>query len=313
MDKQAPLLDASTVPLEAIAAIPILEHAALPTDTDPAIQTSTLGDQTQFAYLPNATAARKDRLFIYIPGTWATPILYNDVCKEAAYTGYYSFAVAYSNLTPVEWKIGSNPNDSTAENIFEEFLTGNNASNKVNVSRTNSFENRIIKMIIYLQEHFPAENWKRFLNRDTTLRWEKISVAGHSQGSDHAMYMSKKRSLFRAAFHAGPGSFRLPNGNMPGFITRPGLTPPEKLYGFNHTADFTRVWSDVKLVWAALGIPGLPEDIDDGKPSSAHQLTSSLDISDTHSGIIQDELTPRDENGAPLYAPVWRYGSFPAR
>ncbi len=303
--------DAAAQRLEAATVIPILEHPAKPTDTDPNIRTSTLGNPTQFGYLPESAAKRKDRLFIYIPGTWATPASYHDVCRYAAYNGYYSFCVAYSNLLPVESYQGSNPNDSTVKNILDEYLTGNNVSSKVTVSRANSFENRIIKMILYMDAQFPSENWRRFLNADTTLQWNKLSVAGHSQGSDHAMYMGKARSLFRVGYMGGPGSFKLPNGQYPSFMLAPGLTPDIREYGFNHTADPVRVWSEVQNVWAALSVPGLPEDVDDMMVNGAHRLTSSLAIGDTHSGTIQDGPTPRDGNGVPLYAPLWQYMCYP--
>lgn len=289
----------------------ITEHDVEPQQTDAAITTQTVGDPLQYAYLPQNALLRKDVLFVFIPGTFSTPGSYNDVCEAAAQSGYYSFGVAYSNLSPVEFYEGLNPTDSTVRDILNEFLTGNNTSPRVTVTRANSFENRIIKMISYLDSLNPAENWKRFLTADKQIKWSKISVAGHSQGSDHAMYMSKARQVYRAGFIGGPGSFLLKNGNYPSFMQEPGLTPYSKLYGFNHLKDPVRKWSDVKVTWGILGLPGAPNSVDDRAVNGSHQLTTDLNLSDAHSGTIQDDVTPKDQNGNPLYAPVWQYMNFP--
>ncbi len=295
-----------------VTALPVIdEYRVAPEATDPAITTQTIGDPVQYAYLPQNPLLRKDRLFVFIPGTISTPSSYNDVCQTAAYSGYYSFAVAYSNISPVEAYAGLNPDDHTVENILEEFLTGNNTSNRLTVTRANSFENRIIKMIAFMDSLRPDQNWKQFLTQDQNLNWKKISVAGHSQGSDHAMYMSKKRTLFRAGFFAGPGNFKLRNGSYPSFMQEPGLTPPANLYGFNHTGDRVRLWRDVRETWQVIGVPGAPEDVDDKKVNGAHQLTTSVPMNDEHSGIVQDDPTPDDNNGNPIYALLWRYMCFP--
>lgn len=296
----------------AIPDIPIIEHSARPNETDPNITTSTLGNPTQYAYLPAAADLRKDKLFIFIPGTTATPGSYLKIVKAAAKHGYYSFGVAYSNLFPVEFYEGTNPNDETVENILEEYLEGRNTSPRVNVSRANSFENRIIKMILYLDAQYPDENWKRFLTADNQIRWNKLSVAGHSQGSDHAMYMSKDRSVFRAGYLGGPGSFKLNNGQYPTFMQEPGLTPFEKLYGFNHINDAIRPWDEVKPTWEVLGLPGMPNSVDDRMVNGDHKLTTSLAAGgDAHSAIVSDSATPDDVDGKPLYEPVWSYMCFP--
>ncbi|MEP6512647.1 MAG: hypothetical protein ABJA79_02175 [Parafilimonas sp.] len=291
--------------------IAILEHKALPSETDPNIHTSTLGNPTQYAYLPVKATLRKDKLFIFIPGTTATPGGYLKIAKAAAQQGYYSFGVAYSNLFPIEFYEGTNPNDNTVENILDEYLEGIDVSPKVNISRANSFENRIIKMILYLDANYPAENWKRFLNANNEICWDKLSVAGHSQGSDHAMYMSKARSVLRAGFFGGPGSFKLNNGQYPTFMQEPGVTPDENLYGFNHTKDLVRQWADVRPTWEVLGLPGMPNSVDDRMVNGAHKLTTSLQSNDAHSAIVSDSATPNDANGNPLYEPVWDYMCFP--
>lgn len=290
----------------------IIMHEATPKQTDPAIQTNTIGDPTQYAYLPADDVNRKDNLLIFIPGTWSVPSGYDYICQAAASNGYYAFSVAYSNSKFLEIYMTGKYNDNTMENIMNEYLTGENTSPKVNVSRTNSFENRIIKMISYMDSLYPSENWRRFLTSNNDIIWEKLSVGGHSQGSDHAMYMSKVRPLFRAGFYGGPGSFKLRNGKFPSFMQNPGLTPSDRIYGFNHTRDLVRPWKEVRQVWAILGIPGAPDSVDDGDVNESHQLTTSMAGIDGHSGPITDEATPIDSvTGKPVFLQVWKYMLFP--
>lgn len=290
----------------------IIMHEATPKQTDPAIKTNTIGNPTQYAYLPADEANRKDRLMIFIPGSWSVPSGYDYVCQAAASNGYYAFSVAYSNNKFLELYMTGNYNDSTMENIMNEYLTGENTSPKVNISRTNSFENRIIKMIGYMDSLYPSENWKRFLTSDNDIRWDKLSVGGHSQGSDHAMYMSKVRPLFRAGFFGGPGSFKLKNGSFPSFMQNPGVTPSDRIYGFNHTRDLVRPWLEVSEVWTTLGIPGEPDSVDDGQVNGSHQLTTSMANIDGHSGPITDDATPVDSvTGKPVFLRVWKYMLFP--
>lgn len=287
------------------------EHKATPKQTDPKITTLALGATTQFAYLPTNPAVRKDRLFIFIPGTTATPSNYLKIVKVAASQGYYSFGVAYSDLSPIEFYTGSNPKDNTTENILEEYLTGNNTSGRVSVSKANGFENRIIKMILFMDASYPTENWKRFLTVNNEIIWEKLSVAGHSQGSDHAMYMSQKRNLWRAGLFAGPGSFKLNNGNFPSFMQENGVTLRANVFGFNHTKDLIRPWNGVKEAWATLQLPGLPDSIDDGTVNGANQLTTTIATNDGHGCVVSDGSTPNDAGGKPLFANVWTYMCFP--
>ncbi|RYZ93707.1 MAG: hypothetical protein EOP47_29220 [Sphingobacteriaceae bacterium] len=247
-----------------------------------------------------------------IPGTNGTPNSLSEISKTAAYNGYYSIGIAYSNKTPIEYLIGANPNEYTTEYILEEYLTGQDLSPKVNINRTNSFENRIIKMILYLDAQYPAENWKRFLTVTNEIEWEKLIVAGHSQGSDHAILMAKKRKLFRVGLIGGPGSFRLANGKYPVRAAK-SATPASSIYGFNHTADAVRRWADVKRAWAAMSIPGIPNSVDNFRVSdNSHQLTTSYtEFADPHNGIVKDAGAPKAKSGKPLYRPVWEYMLFP--
>lgn len=287
-----------------------ISHSALPQETDASITTETGATPTQCAYLPSNNSSRKDKLFIFLPGTTGVPVSYRKIVQTAATQGYYSFGLAYSNNTDIE-EYNVNANDKTIENIFEEYFTGKNTSPTVTVSKSNSLQNRIQKMIAYMDAQYPTENWKRFLNANNNIIWSKIIIAGHSQGADHAMYISQKKKTFRAAFFAGPGNFKLPNGSYPSFMTATGATTRNSVYGLNHTGDNVRPWNNVKEAWTTLQMPGNPNSADDYNVGNANKITTSIATNNGHDVTVYDDATPNGTNGRPLFEPLWIYMCFP--
>jgi hypothetical protein len=299
-------------PASATRLIPIDEHTVFPVETDSSITTTTAGSALQYAYVPRRAMDRVNKLFVFIPGTTAGPDDYKLISQVGAKAGYHTIGIAYSNLLPIEFYALGAIGDGVVENILEEYLTGNNTSSRVDIGKQNGFENRIIKMIQYMDEQFPTENWSQYLDANGQLRWNLMSVSGHSQGSDHSMYMTRKRNLLRGGLFAGPGSFRLLNGNYPTFMRGPGLTPPENVFGLAHIRDEIRGWNDVRPTWATLAVPGLPTSVDNNNFRGANQLTTNISgTSSAHSAMVSDAVTPLRPNGVPEFANVWIYMCFP--
>lgn len=305
--QQAETRDAASMML-----VPIHSRTATPKQTDSRISTSTLGSSLQYAYVPRNAGDRVNKLFIFIPGTTAGPDDYRTILQVGARAGYHTLGIAYSNIFPVEFYAAGITTDGGVEDILEEYLTGANTSSRVSIGQPNGFENRIIKMLQYLNTNFPGEGWGQYINQNGQLRWEVISASGHSQGSDHSMYMSRKRNLLRAGLFAGPGSFALPNGDNPSFMQGPGITPPANVFGLAHIRDEIRLWSGVRPTWASLAVPGLPTSVDNNNYNGANQLTTNISgTSSAHSAMVSDSVTPIRSNGVPVFANVWIYMCFP--
>lgn len=303
----------SAVQSNDVIATDIVEHKARPQSTDAAITIATIGNVNQYAYLPANAELYKNKLFVFFPGTLATPVKYLEVLQSAARHGYHAIGIAYDNLSTIEAQAGETNDDKRVENIFEEYLTGNNTSAVVNVPKANGLENRIAKMIMYMDSVYPAENWKQFLTADKKIKWQLLSVAGHSQGADHTMYISKKRNVYRATFFSGTYSFKLINGAYPTFISNAGLTPVENIFGFTHKKDPVRLWDDVRKNWAELEVPGKATLIDDAVSTTSHKLVSNAKarLSVYHGMTVADDGTPLDANGIPVFDSVWAYMCFP--
>jgi hypothetical protein len=271
---------------------------------------------TQYAYLAEETDRRKDRLFIFIPGTFVGPNVYTRILQSGAKYGYYTIGISYSNSQTIQSFCTGN-NQNCIRDIFREYLEGVDYSVEVNVSASNSFENRITKFIRYLNSNFPNENWGRFLNSDNTIKWEKVSLAGHSQGSGHALYISKTRKLLRASLFSGPNGFRLANGQFPNWLTSNGLTENGSVFAFTNTLDAIAEWNELQLVWNNLGMLGQFQTVDNvSNFNGAHKLFTSIDlppaiVNPEHGSTVANENTPLDNEGNAVFEIVWKYMCFP--
>jgi hypothetical protein len=293
----------------------IVERTAAPSQTDPGITTVTTGTDLQYAYLPKEASNRRDKLFVFLPGTFVGPKVYREILQAAARYGYYAIGIAYSNNQTVQsYCTGSDP--TCASNIFREMLEGVDYSPLVTVSVANSFENRISKFLLYLKNNFPDENWERFLNNNAVM-WDKISLAGHSQGSGHTLFISKNRNLLRATLFSGPYSFKMANGQVPAWMSSAGLTPNDKIYGFHNSLDGLTDWAEIQPTWNNIGLAGNFQSVDNTTNfNNAHKLFTNLDlpfalINPEHGSTVADENTPLDGNGNPVFGNVWRYMCFP--
>jgi hypothetical protein len=67
-----------------------------------------------------------------------------------------------------------------------EVIDGTDRTQLVNVNRSNSIENRLIMLLLYLHARSPGDGWGQYLSADNTLNWPVFVVGGHSQGGGHA-------------------------------------------------------------------------------------------------------------------------------
>ncbi|GAB4397594.1 MAG: hypothetical protein OHK0053_14400 [Microscillaceae bacterium] len=293
-----------------------LSYSVLPQTTDPNIST---GLSTQYAYLPQEASLRKNRLFIFLPGTFAKPQTYLRITQTAAEYGYHAIGIHYQNSQDIGSYCGST-NDETCDSlVLQEFFSGEDTSPLVTVGLANGFQNRIKKMLLYLDAQNPGENWQQFLDANQQIRWNLVSLAGHSQGSGHTLFISKKVRLLRAGLFSGPNGFLLSNGQYPSWVIDAGATPEAQVYGFSNQEDDLSQWVFVSNVWQQIGLEGPEVNVDISTDfGNSHQLTTEVippptpgSASPTHGSTTVDIVIPLAANGRPRFEPVWRYMCFP--
>lgn len=290
-------------------------YEVLPTTTDPDI---TNGLSMQFAYITKEPNLRKNKLFIFLPGTGASPRAYKKIIQTAAEHGYYSFGLHYDNSSSSIGICKHTNDENCVQNALKEYFEGVDYSSEVEVSFPNSFINRITKMILYLNAQNPSENWNQFLTANNEIKWNLISLAGHSMGSRHVFFISKQVSLYKVGLFSGPNGFVLANGDFPAWLSNVGATDNANITGFANLNDNLAQWNYVQNIWQIIGLQGTPLSVDNNNEPNSHQLftdyvpqNNSGSLISAHNSTCVDIDTPIASNGRPKFENVWKYMCFP--
>lgn len=245
-------------------------------------------------------------LYLHLPGSGGLPEDYQYVSLCAASCGYHVVNLAYCNYPAVRILIKGIKDTDLPECIRRERLYGGNYADTANVSRADSVENRLLKVLQYNHKTHPDEGWDTFYTGDH-IQWDRIVVGGHSQGAGHAAFLAKEHNLAGVIIFAGPGDFVAGYGPAP-WLSYENVTPPERMYAFTHASDpFSQAFFTAQRI-LGLQVFGPLQNVDTGELTS-HMLTTALpaDSQNYHSCIIVDEYVLYNEDGAILYEYVWVY------
>lgn len=176
--------------------------------------------------------------------------------------GLHVLAVSYVSGQAV----GSlcNGNDGCFEPTRATILTGEpqaGAASVLNDVTTDegAFE-RIAAALVTLSALDPQGGWSAFLDRsklpdaEAAIRWEKVFVAGHSQGGGHAALVGKRQAVGRVVMLAAPcdgvgNAVATWLASPVGYAT----TPSTKFFGLASMGDTT--CPRAPDAWNALGMP----------------------------------------------------------
>lgn len=289
--------------------------------TDPAV--SDAFGTAHYAYINRAIAPR-NRLFVFFGATDSPPQRYVLIGTAAANAGMHSIGLAYPNgpdPVNVATMCGGSPDPDCTGKIHAEVLTGVDTSPLVSIDAANSVQNRLTKLLLYLQQQNPGDGWDQFLaNGD--LRWDLIRVSGLSQGGGMAGYIAKQKLVDRACFFSSPADWNTAAAQPAAWVLAAGATPSARIYGFDSQLDPIVVYPRILKTWTALGLDafGAPVDVDGAATyGGAHELSTSLaTVTTAHTSTAADPATPLDANnkspaypnGMPVYLPVWTYACF---
>jgi hypothetical protein len=286
-----------------------VQHAVAPNTADPA---SSEPNNVHFAY-PNANGTPQNKLFLFFPGTGGTPFFYRYILKHAAGLGYHAIGLSYPNEQSIN-ETCIDVADSTCHSRARlEVLTGENLHAVIEVDSNNCIERRTLKLLQYLDNNFPGENWGQFFAGNAIL-WNKVLVSGHSQGGGHAGIISKLYEVDRVIQFAAT-DWVAPLSRVADWITWSGPTPDDRYYGFIHQMDQSINLPLQLFTWDQYGMDAfgdaiLVDDLD-FPYNESHKLytgiTPSGDPTQYHGSVVTDVYTPIDGNGDPVLAEVWTY------
>ena len=170
---------------------------------------------------------------------------------------------------------------------------------------------------MYLKQQHKGENWENYLAADQPhaggINWERIVVAGHSQGGGHAALIAKQHLVARCIMLGAPADFSAKQKTLAPWLSGPHATPAERYYGFTHAQD--KSIQRILAAWKCLGLNefGSPVNVDqsaDGLYQHSHQLITNVRPSRPgkyHGCVAVDANTPLRPDGTPAFAPVWQY------
>lgn len=263
----------------------------------------------------NPNVKPRNELLVFLPGTNGKPGGTNLFCQTAADLGYHTVALSYPTDIPA-----TAVRESTDPEAFEKFrleiIEGRDLSPRVSVNRTNSIENRLIKLLQHLDKSDPHGRWGQYLTASGALHWPGIAVSGHSQGGGHAALIATKHRVARAIMTGAPKDFDRVR-NRPAAWYGHAATPVSGFFTFNHERDRQGCdFAEQLLICKAMGLDKLggAVQVDTVPPPfrGSRILTTNFAGSPTestraHSSVIGDRGCPKDRDGKPIFRPVWEW------
>lgn len=254
---------------------------------------------------------RRGELFIFLPGTGATPDYYTHLVDAAAEAGLHAIALRYPNDRSANIQIcPRDPDDDCHELLRREITQGQGVSENVVVDAANSVEGRLQSALAHLTAQAPAEGWGDFLQGEA-IRWDAVVIAGHSQGGGHAVYLAYQHRVHHAIAFAWAD---VRKGDLaPWLLEQASTTPPGSYYLFWHEGDRSVARYQPALM-TALGLDayGAPAVVDGNTPpyGDAHALIATHPAPDgqlAHNTHVADVALVFDPDGIPIYKAAWQY------
>lgn len=266
--------------------------------TDPAISTGP----SHLVVPPTGAGPGTGKLLVFLPGTGGAPVNYSLFLQRAASRGYHTIGLSYENAATVaELCLAFAPADpDCTKKVRNEIVTGTDTTGAVTVSRADSIENRLEKLLAFLQTNDTTGGWGPYRSGGL-LVWNLIGIAGHSQGAGHAAFISQRQTVVRALLFSGTEAAN--------WTSEPSVTPFQRLYGFAHQSEPNV--SAMFQSWANLNMVGPLTNVDAGPPppfGPRRLVTARLECNGLstpiafHGCVVANSVTP-----VAAFGPVWDY------
>ncbi len=260
----------------------------------------------------HATQNQKNKLLVFLPGTYGISVGYTTFMEHAASNGFDVIGLNYPNSISMAELCNGTTDLKCHEKGRKEIILGEDLHHELEINFTNSIHNRIDKLLDYLVKNRTNENWSTYYINKGVI-WDKILVSGHSQGAGHAALLSKLHKVDRAILFAG---MDFDAGTVSSWQSENGETDPENLYGFTHLRDPGFFVGNPPLqirVWSALGMDSFGELINTDTANvltlSSRMLCSDIESvnGNYHGGLVVNSAIPKNAQNQPVYLKQWEY------
>src|SRR6266568_803351 len=276
--------------------VELIHLRVLPNDTDKGIRKKDLAGRTPYhvAYRRSDDESN-GHLLVFLPGSGGIPESDNNeyFVELAAWQKYHAIGLVYVNdheMGPATGT-GNGTNAVCSEDkgglaCFGEKrlenLEGKPGSSCVDPA--NSVQNRLAKLLMWLEKNDPGAGWGKFLDGEMP-KWDLIAFSGHSQGGGMAAFIGVKHKVHRVVSMSSPSDGF--NDQIAPWVSEPRATDADRFYGFANQNDPR--WVRIKQIWPALGLPGeLDEPIEMGQTpkAGAHKVVTDIK-KDPHNSVMQ--------------------------
>lgn len=278
--------------------------------TDPGIVQDRFPNQVYLA--PDVNP--RNQLLLFLGATNSVPEDYQLFLEQAASLGYHVINMNYSNSPSVQICAGD-ANPECFERMREEVQTGRNTSNRIFVNEVHSVDNRLRKLLEYLHQLSPTENWNQYY-RDTAIRYGQMVIAGHAQGAGQAAYIGKEFEVARVILFSGPNDYSAFFGEAASWATGFFETDLDRYFAFSHRDDEIHAFALQYAFWDQLGLTALGDTTEVGEGTingTPHLLYTRMEprggvisLGKYHNSVVVDRFTPRTK-GEPDFVAVWDY------
>ncbi|GAB4295215.1 MAG: hypothetical protein Kow0068_19920 [Marinilabiliales bacterium] len=287
----------------------LIERHIRPGDTDPSIW--LWNADSHYVYI-NPTATIINKLFVFLPGSYGVPEADKAINIKAANMGYHSIGLRYPNTWSMIGQCGNSTDLDCHLKLRNEVFYGIDTYSGFNVDSVDCIKNRLIRLLKYLDYNYPAENWGQFLDVNDEPVWNKIILAGHSQGGGYGGIVGKDYELFRIINFAS-NDYNFTYEQPAPWYYEPHVTPTDRYYGMVHIMDGP---SEFLEMMDALGVDTFAVINADTSylPYNYAKILITSEIPatgtnwvDYHNSVAVDNSIPVDSLGNFKFDPVWEY------
>jgi hypothetical protein len=282
--------------------------STLPKELDPRI---TKFDQPHVSWLPSGSAPR-NQLLLFLPGTGGKPKPAMPLARTAASLGYHVISLMYHDGAASQKNCAKSP-DPDAYMKFRLAIFRGGDFHKFHVNREDSIEERLTRLLRHLVARQPGKGWDQYVGNRGEINWEKIAVAGLSQGGGHAFVISKFHRVARVLMFGSPKDYSLYYKAPAHGFDSATKTPLDRYFAFNHMRDNGNgcTHDQQAEIFRQMGLAKLGTADADRPVSSyghAHLIYTNVDLKGTKfHGSVLGEGSYIGHTAEELVVPVWKY------
>jgi hypothetical protein len=263
----------------------------------------------------NPTCPQKNKLLLHLVGTFDNPASTALFPSLAANNGFKAISLKYPNNISATTVCKNSTDPACFKKYRQEIIFGDDSSSQVNVNKINCIVNRTTKLLIYLNNTFPSEGWDVFLTQTNEIKWQNVTISGHSQGGGHAAYLGQVFKTNRIIMFASPNDYSATYSRPALWLSETSLTADSNYYAFGNLYDEVVSFSLQYPIWKAIGIHQFGDSFNiDGQncPYRNSRILYTADTSQSsriagnHNNVVIDDYTPKTNNQAD-FTQAWKY------